>query len=309
MTKSPFRAEGSQHEAVIWGDDQQDLGIGSDFRSGRHRERDCRSNSRNRLSTLLLVWACLLATSCSGQLDHSQARGIIEEHSLIRKDSDAITVEAISQERGKPEAIVRATIAGVSVNLKFRRYDSGWRWEFIETAGGGWIAPDNGMPEIREADRQRRVKAWVAANRDAYRQTKYAISMYSDNLPRPGQTFDVRTWLKQRKWYAEFLETVTAGKPSEKLRAGIIELRKDAIDDAWGSEIQVYLDASERIAGFLSIGPDKQKGTPDDVMCVVHSQQNTVKDWVVPEGLNEVVAPEVSGDNPGRVQYVPVIQP
>ena len=46
------------------------------------------------------------------------------------------------QPESEAEAIARVAIDGHVLNLKFRRYDDGWRWEFAETKAGGWIAPD-----------------------------------------------------------------------------------------------------------------------------------------------------------------------
>ena len=119
---------------------------------------------------LSLAGAVLSVACCAcGQRDISskEAHDIIAASPLLRKGVDGVEVEAISQESSGREAIVRASIAGVSATLKFRRYDKGWSWDFFETSNGEWVSPADGVGQIRETNRVPRVLAWVTANTGA----------------------------------------------------------------------------------------------------------------------------------------------
>src|SRR5262249_33645132 len=90
-----------------------------------------------------------------------EAKRVVESNQVIRRADDHVMIDAISQS-SPTEAVVRASISGEMTNLKFRRYDTGWSWEFVETKAGGWIAPDQAIIELREPARLKRVAEWVA---------------------------------------------------------------------------------------------------------------------------------------------------
>ena len=85
------------------------------------------------------------------------------------------------------EAIVRATIAGTTTNLKLRRFDTGWTWEFVETKAGGWVAPDVAVGQIREEQRTIAAAAWAEQNKAAYTRTAKTIWYRhpSNHVPNP----------------------------------------------------------------------------------------------------------------------------
>jgi hypothetical protein len=87
-------------------------------------------------------------------LSRDEAVRSIKAHSAMR-DTDDIAVDAVSLS-GPNQAIVRATLLGQITNLKLRRFDSGWTWEFVETKTGGWMPPETAMREVREPARQKR---------------------------------------------------------------------------------------------------------------------------------------------------------
>lgn len=289
---------------------------------------------------LCLFLSFLAVTSgCTRELSHSQAQHIIESSPLVKPADDHVVVDAISSP-SPTEAIVRATIAGETTNLKFRKYDTGWTWEFQETKGGGWIAPDQGVGQIREANRQRRIVQWVAKNQDAYRTSIEAVDeLCGDvNLPhRLDMPFTVGQWLANRKssgemsirLIADSLHYPKAYTPEATTPEGIERRRRraqgliapPAVTDAWGSELLINFDVGDHQAVFLSMGPDKQKGTDDDVVCVAKGRKETWDlggpgelrwaydlSWVVPEGLDFAVSTHVTKTF-GSVQYAKLLKP
>lgn len=100
-------------------------------------------------STIAIL--ALLACACSRGLSHDEALRTISTQKSLRV-TDNVTVDAISSSAPN-EAIVRATIAGETMNLKLRRFDTGWAWEFAETKSGGWIAVDEAVAQVRERRR------------------------------------------------------------------------------------------------------------------------------------------------------------
>jgi hypothetical protein len=101
-----------------------------------------------------ILLGALFLCGCSRGLSHDEALRVISGHKALRA-SDNVSVDAISSTSAS-EAIVRTTIAGETLNLKLRKFDTGWTWEFAETKGGGWIAPDVAIAQVREI---RRVEA------------------------------------------------------------------------------------------------------------------------------------------------------
>jgi hypothetical protein len=132
------------------------------------------------------LWVLALASlsACgSKELTRDEAKSVIQKHSLIRP-TDNVAVDAISS-TSPTEAFVRASFAGSTTNLKFRRFDTGWTWEFVETKTGGWVAPDVAIGEIRENNRQAALK-WAQEHKEPYVKTAqqmFYISVY--HVPNP----------------------------------------------------------------------------------------------------------------------------
>lgn len=224
----------------------------------------------------IIVVLALLACACNRGLSHDEAVRVISTNKSLRP-TDNVAVNGISSSAPN-EAIVRTTIAGETMNLKLRRFDTGWTWEFAETKGGGWIAPDLAVAQVRESNRQRRIVEWVAKNAVLYRNTIIRIDDYSSLLGTKA---------------FQLIETMP---------------------DTWDSEVVVQSHDDNNEYVFLSKGPDKQAGTDDDVVCVVKRRLAVDgmrmwtydKSWVVPEGLDAVVSPHVTKTF-GSVQYVKLL--
>jgi hypothetical protein len=105
------------------------------------------------IAGFLAVPLVLMILGCSRSLTHKEAEEIVRRHPALQPD-DAVLVEAVSHESGQTEAIARAKLIAPTLNLKFRRYDTGWTWEFVETRAGGWIAPDVAIGQVRKEIRQ-----------------------------------------------------------------------------------------------------------------------------------------------------------
>lgn len=241
---------------------------------------------------LITVLALTIASGCARGLDHEEAKRVIEQDALIKPAADNVKVDAISS-TSPTEAVVRATIADNNLNLKFRRFDKGWTWEFVETKAGGWIAPDVAMGQIREEQRAAAALAWAAQHKDGYAVTAekvYLISLYY--VPSPADT--PATMDKMRKVVMGLLT------PSKEV---LEVLTSDRVLDAWGSEIAVKLDAKNN-GGWLLVSPgaDKRVGTADDLLCLNtflegyergRTVWNQSRTWTVPEGLGSVVEPHL----------------
>lgn len=138
-----------------------------------------------RMRLLIPAVVLFLASGCARGLDHDEAKRVIEQNALIKPAADNVTVDAISS-TSPTEAVVRTTIAGNNLNLKFRRFDKGWTWEFVETKAGGWIAPDVAMGQIREEQRTTAVADWAEKHKAAYAATArkvWLVSVYHVENP------------------------------------------------------------------------------------------------------------------------------
>jgi hypothetical protein len=263
---------------------------------------------------MLFVSIALPGLACNSGLSRDEALRSVKTHTTIRA-TDEISIDGISQ--GAPsEAIVRATLLGHTTNLKFRRFDSGWTWEFVETKVGGWIPPEAAMVELREPDRKKRAAAWAEAHRSEYERTAWALNILAIYVPggRPDLVpFTVQQWFYARHRTAQFFDhrpDMTDGVQRAAL------MRNDSATDAWGSEFLVNFAAAERSATLVSAGPDKSKNTDDDLVCVTMAQ-SLIEDgelrwgktysWTLPEGLGAVVVPYT--DKPGAIRFTKVVRP
>lgn len=255
-----------------------------------------------RMRMLAIVIAASMMAACSSKLTTEKASELLRSNSLLEGLSP-IEATAISQGDNGTEAIARVKIADQELSFKFRRYDDGWRWEFAETKTGGWVAPDVVASQLQETQRIKRVANWAAEHRVQYEKTVKLLNVFSDNLPRkPGDSFSVLTWQQHREMWRGLLRTNTR-RPVEERQREIDELANTK--DAWNHEFLLNFEAGPRTALFMSVGPDGEKSTADDVTVVVAGQRewddfydglmfNYYKSWQVPEGIEDLAKPFVS---------------
>lgn len=278
----------------------------------------------------LAILAAVALSTCSKDLTRDDAKRLIASNSLIRSGDD-VSIEAISSS-SPTESIIRARIAGTATNLKFRRYDSGWVWEFVETKAGGWIAPDMAMAQIRETNRQPRIVEWAAKTSTDYLKTLLMIDRTTNSLPAlDSMTFSVAGWLEMRRKMADILQHVDdewkrnpnsfPGLTADRVAMNdeeVVQLNNLETPDAWGHPVLGNFELGDHKAAIVSLGPDGQQSTPDDVICIVTGSKlyedgrylwRYRKHWQVPEGLQNAMADYVSTKAGGTVEYAKLIQP
>jgi hypothetical protein len=248
--------------------------------------------------------------ACRGGLTRDEAKNVIEQHRLIRP-TDKVSVDAISS-GDTTEAIVRATIAGTTTNLKFRRFDTGWTWEFVETKSGGWIAPDVAIGQIREEQRTVAAAAWAEQNKAAYAstaQTMQYVALY--HVPNPSEVENYALWMRLKRSMAESFKS----RPDMQDRLPVIT--SDRWTDAWGGEIRADFDSKDNSTLITSPGADKTRGTDDDLMCLNTFQRGVEdgrliwvhnKSWRVPEDLGSVVG-TLFDKRTDKLEYSKVVKP
>ena len=260
------------------------------------------------MSRQILLSICVFITvsvvACSRGLTHDEAKTVIERNGLAgRQRLTGFPVHAL---------MVRATIRGRTANLKFRRFDKGWTWEFVETKAGGWIATDIAIGQIREEDRSAAASVWADQHKAAYVSTASAINILTIYVPNPTDGLDVMTWMKQRRRFAEFFKKRPDG-PQDR----VVVLANDHPADAWGSELLANFDSNNNAALILSTGPDKIKGTEDDLVCFSKFRRDIEdgrmvwardKTWKLPEGLGSVVEP-FTDKQTDKIEYTKVAKP
>lgn len=242
---------------------------------------------RNVPGIVILTMSLLALVSCSNGITRSSAIEAIRAD-LATTSADVARVAVLS-ESGRNEAIVRATIDGRPMRLRFRRYHDRWIWEAAESATGAWLSAHEVVTQIREATRQEKVMDWATRSRDAYVATVQLLDHYTANLPRRlNSSFTDVGW-----WPAQ----------ASKARS---------TRDTWGTEIRWSFQTSERTVVFRSSGPDTRLGTPDDVVLRVTGETvwddvdkqpvyKYSKRWTVPEGL-EAAARAAAGTDTVDVQ-------
>ena len=277
----------------------------------------------------VMLLVCALV-GCNRGLSHDQARQLIVGNNLIRS-SDAVAVDAVSAQ-GSTEAIARATIAGHTANLKFRKYDSGWTWEFVETKAGGWISPDVAMSQIREANRQAKIPEWALKNRSAYARTMAMMENVTNDMPTLETIpFSPDGWLFLRTKIADILDSVV--REARKNPAAFPNLTADDLDqreqraaqlrdlqtpDAWGHPLVRNFALGDHQAIIGSIGPDGAAGTSDDIVCKAVGSKRYEDDrfvwryskrWAVPEGLEDVMRDYIAPKSEATVDYIKLLEP
>jgi hypothetical protein len=273
-----------------------------------------RASVRSAAALAIIVLVCSVV-ACSKQLSATEAERVITAYPKV-SDVGGAKVEAISQADGSNEAIVRVDLGDTKLNAKLRRYDKGWQWEFVETTGGTWLSPDRAIAEIYEQQRMKRATAWANERASKYEATILAMDRYSENMPRRTDwDFTVAEWDRLRKHSAQIYRTIS---PSPE-RTKIAESLERPATDAWGKEVLLHFDDQTRTAAFVSTGPDAEKSTPDDVICLVVGGKHWddfydkvmwdyVKYWTVPEGLQPAVDKAVEDRKNRKSNFSKVVQ-
>jgi hypothetical protein len=111
-------------------------------------------------------------------------------------------------------------------------------------------------------------------------------------------------------------DAITPERIERRRQQALAQLAPTA-SDAWGSELWLSFDVGDHRAIFLSLGPDKQKGSADDVVCVINGRKEADnvdgwhwtfdKSWIVPEGLDAVVSSHVTRTF-GSVEYSKLVK-
>lgn len=239
----------------------------------------------------------LAMVACSRSISTDDALQAVRRHALF-KPADRISVDAVSHQAGSTEAIAKTSINGNTYNLKLRRYDTGWTWEFAETKGGTWVSPDVMMTGLREEERATRVQKWVKEEGARYAEAARLLDHFSHDLPRrPDHPFSEEMWDVIRRVAEKYMRAEKDPNEYQKLSIRLIDDRRDP----WGTEMILRLDAAKRTGYFASAGPDKKLGTKDDLICVRTGRKewdgehekvlwNYYRTWIAPEGLNGLLA-------------------
>ena len=266
-------------------------------------------------SSTLLAVVIAMQTACAGtSLSADEATTLVKAHTATRP-TDQVKASAVSQAKGAVEAIAKVDVNGTSYNFKFRRYDKIWRWEFAETVGGQWIAPDVVMGEIHENARLAQAKEWAARHQKPYAQTIETLDGLCGVLPGYAGRLDDAAVVGFRRM---LLRRITALEPHSAVRAQLLPLLQDELPtDAWGHRIELRINSDKRTGFFVSAGLDAKTGTADDLICVAEGRRGVDSDgdlrweytehWSAPEGLESVVSPRLDAGNYARAEYTKVI--
>jgi hypothetical protein len=243
---------------------------------------------------VIVTWAC------GHSLNQAEAERVVKANAAAARVGE-IRVDGISQS-DRNEAIVRARFGSTVLNLRLRRYDTGWVWEFAETVAGGWVTPEKAVEQIREERRGHQLKTWLAAN-----EVKYVLTVafmgsvyFGIGLPDDPKDFTIAGWMKSRKRTAEFMrkqiELPTYSPESKAISMAIQSALVGAMPkDAWGNEISTELEEASWTFVAISNGADGIKGTKDDVVYTakghVERRETRLKylvSWTLPEGIDDL---------------------
>lgn len=250
--------------------------------------------------TKALVASALLLTAIGcgdGKLTAAAAEESIRRHQAFPSELP-IEIQGISQADGAREAIVRTKLGESTLNLKLRQFDTGWTWEAAETKGGTWIDAATATAQVIEEARRERALAWAKPPLDEYRRTADAMSWYFNSLPSGTSMGLAEGWLFMRE---VGIRGAQIGNWSAEERKERIKRYSEPAIDVWGSEVVMDFDEGKRIATFVSAGPDKAPGTPDDLLVTAVGRKswsemdNRIiweynRTWLLPEGLEEAIS-------------------
>lgn len=239
------------------------------------------------------------------RLARDEATSVLTSHPLL---AGLTPVKTLSTSKGdhEAEAKARVHIAGAALNVKFLRYDDGWRWESAHWHGD-WVSAELVAAELREDLRVKQAREWAESHRDEYRATILSLNGFSESLPRrPQAAFTYESWANLRTFSEEVLRSNSAQRTPVQLAEFLLQHLGSA-HDAWGHELLYHFDSFTRAATFRSVGPDGQRDTPDDVVTVVQGRRewddfykevmfNYYKSWSVPEGMEDLAQPFTGTD-------------
>ena len=263
------------------------------------------------MRSVLLLLVALFAVGCSRELSRDEALRVISTHPLVRP-TDNVKVDGISS-NSPTEAIVLTTIAGETMNLRLRKFDTGWTWEFAETRAGGWISADVAIGQIREAQRVQRALEFANKHRPEYSATVDTLARFGLATPTPKVGLSFESWMMVRNRFADIAERY---KEQPDWQQQVALLRNEKAPDAWGTPFSAAFDSEENTMQIVSSGPDKTKGTGDDLVRLIRwrpvwesgeTRWSSSDAWRMPENLGDVVAKLI--DKRDTVEYSKAVQP
>jgi hypothetical protein len=245
----------------------------------------------------VFILALVSASACgSKELTRDEAKNVIQQRSLIRP-TDNVSVDAISS-TSPTEALVRASLAGTTTNLKFRCFDTGWTSEFVETKTGGWLAPDVAIGQIREDNRKAAAAKWAQEHKELYAKTAkqmYYISVYHVPNPKEVALPNYREYQeKQLRLFASLFKDKS--DTDSQLRFSVIQSKE--LRDAWEAPIRFDYNSKDGSTLVVSSGADKKAGTDDDLVCLNTFRRGYEdgrevffhdRTWRIPEHMDSIV--------------------
>src|SRR5262249_30705849 len=148
-------------------------------------------------------------------------------------------------------------------------------------------------------------------------------------LPPDKWSMTVADWFRWRKELSAMAERLLADAQKhpaaytpesqtpeaiERRKHSVVLARNDHATDAWDHEVLVSFSDAQRQALIVSVGPDGQKGTDDDVLLLAKGRRTFEdnelhwtydKNWQIPEGLGALV--ENRTDAHGSVSFKKII--
>jgi hypothetical protein len=267
----------------------------------------------------VLLLAVIAATSaCSpSALSPQEALEAIRTNAAILK-TDKIAVVGVSHAPPATEAIAKTDVNGSIMNLKLRRYDKGWQWEFAETKGGTWIEPSLALAPMREEVRLARAKAWAEPQLSKYSETAEALEAMRDACtPFANESLDLFSFVKRRGQLAALYGRFSKNKPEHLARFKRL-YRDDPVLDAWGRAVAWEFKSDERRAVFRSSGADGEPSADDVGLLLTPRPEwdsyreatlyRYTRHWLVPEGLETAVKEHLDKEVGDLVETVKVIR-
>jgi hypothetical protein len=248
---------------------------------------------RWRLAGAIAVVVTLSACD-SGRLTTEAAQEI------LRADLDdpgiPIEVNGVAQADGSIKAIADTSVFDFNENLQmaFRRYDSGWKWESTTAPGRLPEPSSSSITTFRTLARLQRSREWGEPLIPSYRLTAEVMHALAGNLSRR-QEDDLSddTWKVRYDLSLSILRSVPPPNPARSER--LLPLF-DPPTDAWGGRIKWTLANNTRSARISSDGPDRLAGTTDDLICELTGRLawdslyekrmwDYLEHWQFPEGV------------------------
>jgi len=269
-----------------------------------------------------LLAAAAMMSSCSHDLTTSKAEAAIR--ATQGAEQMPISVSGISKDSDS-ESVALVTVDGNELHFRFRRYDTGWKWESVDGANGKLAAADfvaaraariaAEVAAAAERERASRAKKWADNNRQPYVDTGYIFDKLRMNLARtPGEDLGIESWAKRHK----LLQEMAKDAPGVADHRDLLLKHLPGPTDAWDRPIEFHFDGEHRTALYLSPGQDGIKNTPDDIVCLFTGSKrwddfykDLMWDYIptckIPEGLEGAISEWVR-DAGGTVTATKAIQ-